>query len=169
MNVLETDRLVLRRLTVEDVAFVHELVNDEAWLRYIGDKGVRTLEDAADYIRKGPLAMYERHGFGLMLTALKADGTPIGMCGLIKRDTLDDVDIGLAFLPAFRRHGYAFESASAVLAYGQAAFGLKRIVAITSPDNEASIRILEQLGFHFEKTIALSEDGLPTKLFARNF
>ena len=99
MIVIETERLILRHLTLDDAAFIHELVNDPDWLRYIGDKGVRNLDDARAYIENGPMAMYERVGFGLFRVELKSRGTPIGMCGLIKRDTLPDVDIGFAFLP----------------------------------------------------------------------
>src|SRR2546430_1232042 len=133
MRVLETDRLVLRRLAAQDAEFIFELVNDPLWLRFIGDKGVRTLADARDYILRGPVAMYERFGFGLYLTERKEDGVPIGICGLVKRESLADVDIGFAFLPKFHGRGYAHESAAAVMEYGKGALGLKRIVAITSP------------------------------------
>ena len=165
-HVLETERLILRRLTVDDNAFIFELLNDPAWLRFIGDKGVRTHEDARDYIRKGPMAMYERVGFGLFLTERKADGIPIGLCGLIKRDSLDDVDLGFAFLPEFRKKGYAHESASATLAYGKDAFGLKRIVAIASPDNARSTLLLEKLGMKFLKTVKLAGDDDEVSLYA---
>lgn len=165
MQVLETDRLIIRWLTVEDAAFIHELVNDPSWLRFIGDRGVKTLEDARNYILKGPVEMYGRLGFGLYLVELKDEGVPIGTCGLIKRDSLKDVDIGFAFLPSFRGNGYAHEAASAVLAYGKNTLGLKRIVAIVSPGNERSIKLLEKLGFKFEQRVQLSErDEL--KLFA---
>jgi len=166
MKVLETDRLILRRLTVEDGEFILELLNDPSWLRFIGDKGVNTLEDACDYILNSPVAMYERLGFGLYLTELKGEGVPIGICGLIKRDSLEDVDIGFAFLPKFRGEGYAYESASAVMAYGKRTFGLDRMVAITSPDNYVSARLLEKLGFSFEKMVKLSDDSAEVSLFA---
>jgi [ribosomal protein S5]-alanine N-acetyltransferase len=165
-NILETDRLILRWLTVEDDAFIFELVNDPLWLRFIGDRGVHTLDDARDYILKGPMAMYERVGFGLYLVEHRSDGVSLGICGLIKRDALDDVDIGFAFLPEFRAQGYAYESAAAVLAYGRSMLGLKRIVAITSPDNDRSARLLEKLGFTFEKMIHLPNDSEAVKLFA---
>jgi RimJ/RimL family protein N-acetyltransferase len=166
MKVLETERLILRRVTVEDGEFILELLNDPAWLRFIGDRGVRTLDAARDYITKSLVAMYERLGFGLYLTELKDGGVPIGVCGLIKRDYLEDVDIGFAFLPEFRGQGYAYESAAAVMAYGKGTFGLKRIVAITSPDNDDSARLLEKLGFSFERTVKLSGDGEEVSLFA---
>jgi RimJ/RimL family protein N-acetyltransferase len=166
LKVLETNRLILRRLSVDDDAFILELVNDPLWLRFIGDRGVRTLTDARDYILKGPMAMYERVGFGLYLVERKSDGVPLGICGLIKRDALDDVDIGFAFLPEYRAQGYAYESAAAVLAYGRSVLGLKRIVAITSPDNDRSVQLLEKLGFTFEKMIQLPNDREAVKLFA---
>jgi RimJ/RimL family protein N-acetyltransferase len=168
LKVLETNRLSLRRLSVEDEAFILELVNDPLWLRFIGDRGLRTLEDARNYILKEPVAMYERAGFGLYLVEHKSDGLPLGICGLINRDALDDVDIGFAFLPEFRAQGYAYESASAVLAYGRSVLGLKRIVAITSPDNDRSVQLLEKLGFTFEKMIQLPNDRETVKLFAAN-
>ncbi|MFW5437641.1 GNAT family N-acetyltransferase [Paenibacillus apiarius] len=115
MKVLKTDRLILRWLTTDDAEFMLELLNNPSWLEFIGDKGVRTVEDARDYILKGPVDMYARLGFGLYLTERKADGVPIGICGLIKRDSLEDVDIGFAFLPRLWAKGYAYESASAKL------------------------------------------------------
>ena len=165
MKVLETERLILRRVTVEDSEFILELLNDPSWLRYIGDRGVRTLDEARDYISQTLIAMYERLGFGLYLTELKDESTPIGICGLIKRDALEDVDIGFAFLPEFRGKGYAYEAALAVMQYGKRTFGLKRLVAITSPDNYVSARLLEKLGFNFERTIKLSADSADVSLF----
>src|SRR5476649_247101 len=163
VNVIETQRLALRRLTADDAAFVRELVNEPSWIRFIGDRGVRTLEDARAYLEKGPLAMYRRHGFGLWVVEVKETGEATGLCGLIKRDALEDVDIGFAFLPRFWGRGYAIESAQAVLAYGREILELDRIVAITSPDNDASIRLLEKIGLRFEQTIEFA--GEPTKLF----
>lgn len=166
MKVLETDRLTLRHLSTNDAEFILELLNEPSFLRFIGDKGVRTLADARDYILNGPVAMYNRLGFGLYLTELKEDGAPIGICGLIKRDALEDVDIGFAFLPKFWAKGYAYEAASAVMAYGKDILGLKRIVAITSPDNDASGKLLEKLGMRFERIIRLSEGAEEVRLFA---
>lgn len=166
MKVLETERLVLRRLTAEDAAFILELVNDPDWIRFIGDRGVRTLEAARDYISNNLLAMYERHGFGLYLTELKGEGVPVGICGLIKRDSLEDVDMGFAFLPQFRGKGYGYESAAGVLEYGRKTLGLKRIVAITSLDNSGSAKLLDKLGFTYERTMRLSKDGEEVFLFA---
>lgn len=165
--VTETDRLILRRLCADDAAFILELVNDPDWLRFIGDKGVRNLDDARAYIENGPVAMYGKHGFGLWRVELKHGGTPIGMCGLIKRDTLDDVDLGFAYLPRFRGHGYAREAAAATLAHGAARIGLRRIVAITSLDNAASGRLLEAVGLTFERLLDLSRTD-PVRLYAWN-
>lgn len=163
--VLETRRLILRRFAPGDAAFILELLNDPDWKRFIGDKNVRSIDDARGYILKGPVAMYERVGFGLYLAALK-DGTPIGMCGLIKREGLEDVDIGFAFLAQFRSNGYAHEAAAATLAYGREVLKLPRIVAITSTDNVGSTRLLEKLGMRFEKMVSLPDDPETLKLYA---
>ncbi len=169
MNILETERLVLREFTADDAAFILELVNDPSFIRNIGDRGVRSLEDAQRYIETGPIASYARNGFGLWLVQLKGSGESIGMCGLIKRDILEDVDIGYAFLPRFWSKGYAVESARAVRDYGQNVTGLNRLVAITNPANESSIRVLEKIGLKFEKMVRLSADDIELKLFATDF
>jgi len=163
--VFETDRLQLRRVELDDAAFLLDLLNQPSFLHFIGDKGVRTLDDARDYILTGPLASYERFGFGMYLTVLKEERIPIGICGLLKRDSLEDVDVGYAFLPQFWSKGYAFESASAVMAYARNVLGIDRIVAVVSPDNGASINILEKLGLRFETMIRLLEDSPEIKLF----
>ncbi len=167
MPAVETDRLALRRLAVVDAPFILELLNDPDWLRFIGDKGVRTLEDARQYILTGPVESYARHGFGLFLTALKPGGTPIGLCGLTKREALEDVDVGYAFLPQFRGNGYACEAAGSVLRFAKEEVGLSRIVAITNPENERSIRVLEKLGLAFERMVRLSEGAPAIRLYAR--
>jgi len=163
--VLATTRLVIRPFATSDAGFIVELVNDPAWLLYIGDKNVRSLDDAARYIENGPRAMYQRVGFGLWLVALK-DGTPIGMCGLIRRDDLEDVDLGFAFLPRYRRNGYAFEAARRVLEHGRRALGLVRIVAITVPANVASVNLLRKLGFAREKTVVRNDEVLDLYAYA---
>ena len=165
MTVLETERLLLRRLSPGDAEFILDLLNQPSFLRYIGDKGVRNTEEAINYIQTGPVASYEQHGFGLYLVQLKETGAPIGICGLLKRDTLPDVDIGFAFLPAYWSRGYALESAEAVMKYGREKFGLQRIVAITSLNNESSIKLLEKLGMKFEGVIKLGEDEHEVRLF----
>ena len=166
MEVAGTERLLLRWLNAGDAAFVLELVNEPSWVQYIGDKGVRTLEDAQRYIENGPLEMYARRGFGLYLVELKETGEPIGICGLIKRDALEHVDLGFAFLPRFWRRGYALESAAAVMSYGRRVLGLSRIVAILSHDNRRSCKLLEKLGFRFERTIRLQTNGEELELYA---
>jgi RimJ/RimL family protein N-acetyltransferase len=163
-RVLETERLVLRRLTVEDAPFLLRLLNEPSWLQFIGDRGVRTLDDARRYVLEGPIDMYERLGFGLYATTLQEDeSAPIGICGLVKRAGLDDVDIGFALLPEFWGKGYAYEAAAAVMAYAKEVVGLRRVVAITSLDNESSAKLLGKIGLRFEKTILLNGEEL--KLF----
>ena len=149
MKVLETDRMILRHFADEDAGFILELLNEPSFIQNIGDRKIRSRDGAKLYIKNGPLASYAQHGFGLYLVALKETGESIGMCGLIKRNTLDDVDIGYAFLPRFWSKGYAVESALAVKNYGRDVIGLKRIVAITDPQNAGSIRVLERIGMKF--------------------
>jgi len=158
MSMPDSPRLVLRRLTTEDAAFILALVNEPSWLRHIGDKGVHDIEGAERYIVDGPITMYAARGFGLYLVERKEDGTPIGMCGLIKRDTLQDVDIGFAFFPAYWGQGYAREAVAATLEHARRDIGLGRVVAITSPDNTGSIRLLESVGFVQEGMLRLSGD-----------
>ena len=166
MKILETERVVLREFSIEDDEFILELLNEPSFIQNIGDRGVRTLEDAREYILRVPIASYEKNGFGLWSVMLKESGESIGMCGLIKRDTLDDVDIGYAFLPRFWSKGYAVEVALAVKEYARDVVGLKRLVAITVPENEASIRVLEKIRLRFDKMVRLSEDDIELKLLA---
>jgi RimJ/RimL family protein N-acetyltransferase len=165
LSVLETQRLVVRRLTTTDAGFILKLLNEPSFIKNIGDKGVRSEADAARYIETGPVNSYERNGFGLYLVSLKEGDVPIGICGLLKRETLEDVDIGFAFLPEFWSRGYAVESAAAVMDYGRNTLGLRRIAAITSPDNDGSIRVLEKIGFRFERMIHLSDSEPEVRLF----
>lgn len=166
MKVLETGRLILRWMSTDDAEFIRGLLNEPSWLHFIGDRGVRTMEDARDYILKGPVEMYARLGFGLYVVELKESGIPLGICGLVKRDFLDDVDVGFAFLPSYWRQGYAYEAASAVIAYGADVLGLKRIVAITALDNDRSARLLEKLGLRFERMVRYPDDDRDIRLFA---
>ena len=168
-SVVTTARLALRRLTPDDAPFIRELLNEPAWLAHIGDKGVRTDADARRYIAEGPVAMYDRLGFGLWLTALKGDGAPIGICGLIKRESLPDVDLGFALLSRFHGRGYAREAAAAALAYAKNVVRLQRIVAIAAPANAASIRLLQGLGFRFERTLRPPPDHDEVMLYAHEF
>lgn len=166
MTILETQRLILRQLTEADAEFIFELLNEPSWIQYIGDRHIHTLEDARAYIRNGPAASYKKNGFGLYLIALKETQEPIGMCGLIRRAGLDDVDIGYALLPRFWSKGYAVEAAQAVKEYARDVIGLKRLVAIVDPANEASIRVLEKIGLRYEKMVRLSEDDIDLKFFS---
>ena len=165
MKILETERLVLRQLTPDDAEFILELLNDPSFIRNIGDRNVRTIEDACSYILNGPVASYAKNGFGLYLVLLKETQEPIGMCGLIKRDGLEDVDIGYALLPRYWSRGYAVEAAQATKEYAREMIGLKRIVAIVDPVNAGSIRVLEKIGLQYETMVRLSADDIDLKLF----
>ena len=160
MKVLETERLLLRHLSAadpDDAAFILRLLNEPSFLANIGDRGVRTLPDARAYILNGPLASYERHGFGLFCVERRHDGSRIGICGLLKRDTLPDVDIGFAFLPEHWGQGHAIEAARAVMEWGRRVHGLTRIVAINAPGNAASVRVLDKLGMRLEGRVRIGE------------
>lgn len=165
MPVLTTDRLILRQLDAGDAPFILRLVNEPSWLRNIGDRGIRTPDDARAYIVTGPVAMYARCGFGLWLVELKATGVPIGLCGLIRRDTLPDVDLGFALLPEYCGQGYATEAAAASVAYARDSAALARIVAITAPDNHRSQSLLKKLGFTYERSLRLTETSPESHLF----
>ena len=169
MTILETDRLLLRQLTAEDSGFIFELLNDPSFIRNIGDRNIRTIDDACAYIVNGPVASYAKNGFGLWMVMLKETNEPIGMCGLIRRETLEDVDIGYALLPRFWSNGYAVEAARATKDYARNVVGLKRMVAIVDPANEGSIRVLEKIGLRYEKMVRLSADDIELKLFAVDF
>ena len=149
MLIIETERLQLRTVSPDDAPFYLELVNEPSWIRFIGDRGIRTLDAARAAILDGPVAMYERLGYSLYLVPRRRDGAPRGMCGLIKRDVLPDTDIGYAISPRYWGHGYAYEAAAAVVAHARGALALPRLMAITSPDNEASIQLLGKLGMQF--------------------
>lgn len=166
MKILETDRLVIRHLTTDDTAFILELLNEPSFIQNIGDRNVRTEEDAKKYLLNGPLESYDKNGFGLFMVELKDTSKPIGMCGLIKRDNLPDVDVGFAFLPKYWMKGYAFESATAVLKFAKESVGLKRVLGIVNPENAASIRVLEKLGLKFESMVKMPQDNFEIKLFA---
>lgn len=166
MTVLRTRRLELGELSFDDAEFIIELLNDNAFLRFIGDKGVRTIADANEYLRNGPMDSYWRHGFGLYLVRRLADGTRIGICGLVRRSGLDHPDVGFALLPGFRGQGYGYEAAAAVLDHARTGLGLKRILGITDPDNQVSIRLLEKAGFDFERRMRLSADAAEISLYS---
>lgn len=164
--ILETERLRLRRLTRLDAPFMLGLLNEPAWHRFIGDRGVRTVEQARDYLDRSYLRGYRRDGFSMFLVERKRDGAPLGVCGLMRRDGLDDVDLGFGFKQRHRRQGYAFEAAAGTLRWGRETLGLERIVAITDPANAPSIGLLAKLGFELEREIRLPGDEKQLSLFA---
>ena len=164
--VIETPRLQMRRFVYADAAFFVRLLNDPEWIRYIGDRNVHNEEEARAYMAKSYIAQYEKFGFGLYLVQLKGDGAPIGMCGLIKRDALDDVEIGFALLPQFRGRGYAFEAAAATIDYARHRLNMKRVVAIATPYNAASIALLKKIGLRFDATTRLKDDAVELAVYA---
>jgi RimJ/RimL family protein N-acetyltransferase len=165
--ILQTERLTIRRLTTDDSTFIIELLNTPGWLKFIGDRNVRTTEEAIGYLTNGPLKSYAENGFGLYLVATRADDTPIGMCGILKRPTLDNPDIGYALLPTFAGMGYAYEMASAVLKYALQDLNLQTIAAITLPDNANSVKLLEKLGLK-NKGPFVAEGSKETLLLFQN-
>ena len=165
-TVLETARLALREFDENDAAFFMALANDADWLRYIGDRQVRTPAAARAYLATHYIPRYAADGFGFWMAIEKQSGQGIGMCGLIRRAGLDDADIGFAFLPAFRGRGYAREAAEATLAHARDVLKLKRVIAIATPDNAASIALLEKIGLAFERPMQLPGSAEKLSLFA---
>lgn len=157
---IETERLLISKIGPEDADFIMQLLNTPSWIKYIGDRGIHSLDDARNYISSGPVKSYEQFGFGLYLVKLKASHTPIGMSGLLKREMLDSPDIGFAFMPDFTGQGYGLEAARAVLNYAEETFQIKRVLAITLLTNTSSIRLLEKLGMVFEKMIESANEEL---------
>lgn len=166
MNVIETERLNLREMSEADAGFMLDILNDPGFVRYVGDRGVRTIEDAARYINERFVESYKQNGFGLWLVETKDEGAPAGICGLLNRGTLPGVEVGYAFLPPFRSKGYAFEAATAALSYARDELGLPRLYAIVNPGNAVSIRVLEKLGMSFERMFRLSGEESDVKLFS---
>jgi ribosomal-protein-alanine N-acetyltransferase len=164
-SICKTERLVIRKFALEDAPFILELLNTKGWLEFIGDRNIKTLEDARNYIVNIPFYMYEKLGFGPYLVKLKDADLPIGMCSLIKRDILEDVDIGFAFLPEYAGKGYAFEATLATLHYSKKILGIHRVIAITNSNNNNSIHLLKKLGLDFEKTIKLPGEAEELLLF----
>lgn len=165
---LETPRLTLRRLQFDDAPFLVDLLNQPSFIANIGDRGVRNVEDAHRYLRDGPMAMYEKYGFGLWHVARRSDGVSVGMCGLLKRDILPDVDVGYAYLPEHWGQGYALEAARATLALGARKFGLKRVIGVVSDHNAGSIRVLEKLGMTFERMYPMHPGEADVRLYGRD-
>lgn len=168
MNVLETERLVLRHLTTSDAEFILRLVNEPSFITNIGDRGIRSLEQASNYLLDGPIKSYAAHGHGPYMVELKPELQPVGMCGLLKRAEFDDIDLGYAFLPEFWSRGFAFEAASAVLRFANESLHVTRTLGLVSPDNLPSIRLLEKLGFVFIELRQIKADGLPTAIYSHS-
>ena len=164
--IIETPRLHMRKLTIEDADFVFKLVNEPSFLENIGDKGVRNLEDARQFILEGPWTSHQERGYGEFLVELKEGGDPIGLCGLLFRESLNVSDIGCAFLPKYWRRGYAYEAACAVMEYGRSTLGIDKIVGLASEENLASIKMLEKLGMSFERMVKMSDDDPGTALYS---
>ncbi len=162
--ILQTERLRLRRFTLQDTAFIITLVNTPGWLQFIGDRNIKTDQQAQAYLENGPLKSYRENGFGLSMVERK-DSTPVGMCGILKRGDLEIPDIGFAFLPAFIGKGYAVEIAAATLQHAHTVLEIKNISAITVPANERSISLLEKLGFIFDKTFKFTGSEEELRLY----
>jgi RimJ/RimL family protein N-acetyltransferase len=169
MKIIETERLKLVKVSLDDAPFIVKLLNEPSFLEYIGDKGVRTVEDAVKYIKKEFLGSYEQRGYGLMLVKLRDEDVPIGICGIKKRNSLDLPEVGYAFLSEYQSMGYATESARAAIDYARKEHGLRRIAALTAPENAASIRVLKKTGFQFEKMVDLRDFNSENKLFIADF
>jgi RimJ/RimL family protein N-acetyltransferase len=165
--VLTTSRLVLRHLSEDDAGFILGLLNQPSFLRFVGDKGVRTRDDARAYIRTGPRASYQQNGFGLYLVVSRESEEPMGICGLVRRDWLDAPDLGFSLLPAYWSRGYAFEAAGAVLRQSESEHELRRVLAITNPENASSIRLLGRLGFAEWKRVRTPDGREELSLFVR--
>lgn len=166
MTVCETPRLRLREVVDADAPFILELVDSAEFRRWIGDRGVSDLASARRYIEQGPRASYARHGHGLWLVERRADGVPVGLCGLLKRDTLEDVDLGYALLARHAGAGYAREAAAAAIDWGRRERGLRRIAAIVLPDNRRSIAVLEAVGMRYERRLPPDGQGETLALYA---
>lgn len=167
MLISQASRIELRWLDLSDAAFIVDLVNQPGWLRFIGDRGVHTLEDAAVFLQDGPFAMYQNFGFGHYMVQRREDNERLGLCGLIKRANLPDVDLGFAISAPFQGLGYANEAADAVIRYARETLELARLLAITNPDNEISGKLLTKLGFHEDGTVQMLPESIPLKRFMR--
>lgn len=159
MTITNTNRLNIRTFELTDSPFILELLNSPGWLQYIDDRGIKNLTDAEDYLLIGPMKSHAEKGFGLYMVELAETNTPIGMCGLIKRDSLEHIDLGFAFLPEHIGKGYAFEASEAILQYAKD-LGHNRVLAITLPANTSSITLLSKLGFEYEKPLVMNNETL---------
>jgi len=168
-HTIVTERLMMSHVTYADCGFIVELLNEPSFRRYIGDKGVRNLQDARRYLNDAYLAHYATHGYGLYRVSLRADDAPLGICGLVKREAFPEPDIGFAFLKAHWAKGYAFESATAVLQEARDVFGLTRILAIVDSENESSVKLLERLGFSFERMVRMPGESVDIRQYAISY
>jgi len=167
MKSINTQRLNIRPLRLNDAEFILELFNTKDFIKFIGDKGIKTLESAKNYLIQGPIKMYKELGIGLCLVELKNDTTSLGICGLIKRETLDDIDLGFGFLPKYYNKGFAYEASKAILDSAKTKYD--RLVAITNSNNLSSIKLLEKLGMSFEKNIEKLAENIDLRLYGINF
>ncbi|MFL6543382.1 MAG: GNAT family N-acetyltransferase [Chthoniobacterales bacterium] len=165
-QILETERLILREFSADDAELILEILNEPAFIRFVADRNVRTTREAAEYLEEKIVPSYARFGFGFYVVELKENGVPLGMCGLVKRETLEHVDVGFSILERFWGHGYATEAAVALMHHGLTTLRLPRIVGVTAPDNDRSAAVLEKLGLRFEKMIHLPGYGDETRLFS---
>ena len=163
--VIETERLILRKFMLDDAAFMLELLNTPAWLRFIGDRNVRTLQQAEQYLLDGNIRSYQEYGFGFYVVIIKETNESIGICGIKKREGLDDIDIGFGFFPQFMGKGYGYEAAFATLNYALNDLKIKRIVAIVDPENKISIGLIKKIGLQFERMIQLSPKDIELMMF----
>jgi RimJ/RimL family protein N-acetyltransferase len=166
VKILETERTILREINAADAGFILDLLNQPSFIKYIGDRGVRTTEQSREFIESRFIESYKKFGYGLWAVELKDNHAPIGICGFVRRDSLPDADIGFAFLPQFERKGYAFETVAASMNYGRDVLHLKRVLAITSLDNESSIKLLGKINFKFDGLIKLAPETEELKLFS---
>lgn len=166
-QILQTERLILRKLIASDSAFIIELLNTPGWLKYIGDRNVRTTEEAENYILNGPVKSFKEHGFGLALILRREDNCPIGMCGLLKRPVLAHPDIGFALIPAFTGRGYAFEITQTLVQHAKFQLRIQNLSAIVLPSNSASVKLLGKLGFESKGPFVIEAGKEPLLLFER--
>ncbi|MDH3323146.1 MAG: GNAT family N-acetyltransferase [Flavobacteriaceae bacterium] len=167
MSIAETNRLMISELSLEDAPFFLELVNTPNWIKYIGDRNLKTVKDAEEYLLNGTLKSYAEFGFGFYKLHHKKENKAIGTCGLIKREQLEEVDLGFAFLPEFEGKGLGYEASLAVIKLAKKRFDLKNLLAITLPINGNSIKLLEKLGFIYQKRIKPFDDDEELLLFAK--
>jgi RimJ/RimL family protein N-acetyltransferase len=167
--IIETNRLILREFNLDDSDFILKLLNTPKWIKFIGDRGIKSKKDAEKYLINGPIKSYRENGFGLWVVILKNSLIPVGMCGILKREFLDDHDIGFAMLPEYENNGYGYEAANATLGFAKENLKLSRIVGFTLHYNNHSINLLNKLGFNYEKMIRMPNDEEDLALFAKAF